>query len=65
MGKRKPKAEVVEWTTRIDVTYSTVITVLATTEEEARAKIKSGEWETDRTDGVVDFDDPEKVERSE
>lgn len=63
MPKAKPK--IVEWTTRIDVTYSTVVTVLAATEEEARAKIKGGDWETDRTDGVVDFDDPEKIECTE
>lgn len=46
---------------RMNVTYSTNVTVEAETEEEARTKLENGDWLFDQTDGPVDWDDPAVV----
>lgn len=55
--KTKPEA-VRTWEARIRATYSTVVEVVAPTREEAREKIKNGEWSSDRNDELVDWTDP-------
>lgn len=53
-----------QWTARFDCTFSCVVTVDADSEEEAIRKFKSGDWTSDMTDGLVDWDDPYDVEET-
>lgn len=50
-----------QYTARMKVTYSTLVSVEADSREEAEAKLKAGNWTETRTDEATDWGDPREI----
>jgi len=60
MGRPR-KIEQRNWIARLRVTYDVEVTVTAASAEDARIAVKSGAWDTERVDDVIDWTDATSI----